>query len=443
MDPDQVSDEIPVRKAISVQCIRWIISGSSVLSEVRISHSCSWKTSDPQNIFRNKKRFWTWLAAWIPPYVSPNIITCFGLLINVTCCLNVLYFTPDLKSQAPTWSFTACAIGVFLYQTMDALDGKQSFKVQNTPVEEIFDHMCDTISTVLLALEIMAATQLATSPNLMYFFLLVTVIAFYCSHWVCHITHTLVFGKIDVTEAQWAMILVHAVTAFFGQSIWSTTLFSYAGLDLTLSQLVIICASGVLIRSIYENVQIAYGKLTPLEELGIMIPRRETIVDPLIPLTIVTLLCNMCFVSGLMTVSPAIFVLVVGLCFSKLTMTLVMANISKSVMEPLDSSMIIPGLLIINLIFPRVSSYTSLSCALVYCLMDAIRFFTYSSWDLKVAYGVDIFSIRHPVGHPFNRNGQEGFYINGLNNDQVSKQWKDFVAKKGDTVPEYFRSNLL
>jgi len=40
-----------------------------------------------------------------------------------------------------------CAVGVFLYQTLDALDGKQAMKVQDSQIEEVYDHGCDAIST--------------------------------------------------------------------------------------------------------------------------------------------------------------------------------------------------------------------------------------------------------------------------------------------------------
>lgn len=33
-----------------------------------------------------------------------------------------------------------CAIGIFVYQILDALDGKQAVKVQDTQIEEVYDH---------------------------------------------------------------------------------------------------------------------------------------------------------------------------------------------------------------------------------------------------------------------------------------------------------------
>lgn len=53
--------------------------------------------------------------------------------------------------QAPTWAYLACAIGLFIYQSLDAIDGKQARRTNSsTPLGELFDHGCDSLSTGLL-----------------------------------------------------------------------------------------------------------------------------------------------------------------------------------------------------------------------------------------------------------------------------------------------------
>lgn len=46
---------------------------------------------------------------------------------------------------------------------------------------------------------------------------------FYCAHWQTYVSGTLKFGKIDVTEAQFAIIGIHLVSAIFGSEIWLMT----------------------------------------------------------------------------------------------------------------------------------------------------------------------------------------------------------------------------
>ena len=40
-----------------------------------------------------------------------------------------------------------CAAGLFIYQTLDAIDGKQARRIQCcSPLGELFDHGCDALS---------------------------------------------------------------------------------------------------------------------------------------------------------------------------------------------------------------------------------------------------------------------------------------------------------
>ena len=45
--------------------------------------------------------------------------------------------------------------------------------------------------------------------------------AFYTAHWQTYVTGSLKFGKIDVTEAQVGIIVVHIMTALIGPALWS------------------------------------------------------------------------------------------------------------------------------------------------------------------------------------------------------------------------------
>lgn len=51
-------------------------------------------------------------------------------------------------SQAPLWAYIACACGLFIYQSLDAIDGKQARRTNSSsPLGELFDHGCDSLST--------------------------------------------------------------------------------------------------------------------------------------------------------------------------------------------------------------------------------------------------------------------------------------------------------
>lgn len=50
---------------------------------------------------------------------------------------------------------------------------------------------------------------------------------FYCAHWQSYVSGTLRLGKVDVTEAQCMIMLIHLISAVFGPEIWMTKVFEY------------------------------------------------------------------------------------------------------------------------------------------------------------------------------------------------------------------------
>lgn len=49
--------------------------------------------------------------------------------------------------QAPSWAYYICALGLFTYQALDAIDGKQARRTNSSsPLGELFDHGCDCVS---------------------------------------------------------------------------------------------------------------------------------------------------------------------------------------------------------------------------------------------------------------------------------------------------------
>ena len=48
---------------------------------------------------------------------------------------------------APQWTFLLAAVGLFFYQSLDAIDGKQARRTgTSSPLGELFDHGCDSVS---------------------------------------------------------------------------------------------------------------------------------------------------------------------------------------------------------------------------------------------------------------------------------------------------------
>ncbi|XP_023229349.1 cholinephosphotransferase 1-like [Centruroides sculpturatus] len=166
--------------------------------------------------------YWNWIVEKFPIWFAPNLMTILGLLINVVTSLLLVYFSPDARQEAPRWSFFLCALGLFIYQTLDACDGKQARRTKtSSPLGELFDHGCDSLSTVFVSLGVCIAVQLGTYPAWMFFQCFTAITLFYCAHWQTYVSGILRFGKFDVTEAQFSIMVVHIISAIFGPTIWS------------------------------------------------------------------------------------------------------------------------------------------------------------------------------------------------------------------------------
>ena len=91
---------------------------------------------------------------------------------------------------------------------------------------------------------------------------------FYCVHWQIYVSGVYRFGKIDVTEAQCAVMFSHLVTGVFGPSIWWTkvsngtfvfsvwfVLYQVPGTELELVWLAVVVASVVSFILVLPNLR--------------------------------------------------------------------------------------------------------------------------------------------------------------------------------------------
>ncbi|CAG5005913.1 unnamed protein product [Parnassius apollo] len=167
--------------------------------------------------------WWCWLVSKTPLWLAPNLITILGLLINIVTTLILVWYSPDARQDPPRWACALCALGVFVYQSLDAIDGKQARRTgSQSPLGELFDHGCDSISTVFIALGACIAVKLGEYPTWMFFQCFCAMTLFYCAHWQAYVTGTLKMGRIDVTEAQYSIMVIHLISAILGPDFWAT-----------------------------------------------------------------------------------------------------------------------------------------------------------------------------------------------------------------------------
>jgi len=68
--------------------------------------------------------FWEWFVTLMPITMAPNMITLVGLVGNlITLCIYLFYDT-TCRQVVPLALNLLFVITLFLYQTLDAIDGK-------------------------------------------------------------------------------------------------------------------------------------------------------------------------------------------------------------------------------------------------------------------------------------------------------------------------------
>ncbi|XP_067627825.1 cholinephosphotransferase 1 isoform X8 [Eurosta solidaginis] len=273
--------------------------------------------------------WWNWLVSMTPLWLAPNLITIIGLIVNIVTTLILVYYSPDGRSAPPGWTSLLCAFGLFVYQSLDSIDGKQARRTNtSSPLGELFDHGCDSISTVFVALSACISCQLGHYPNWLFFQCFCAIALFYCAHWQTYVSGTLRFGKIDVTEAQFTIIVIHVISAVFGSDVWQT--------------------------------------------------RGTSVLSPSIPLTMVilpALIIAQKSPQNIFTEHSSLYILAFGMVAAKVTNKLVIAHMTKAEMEYLDWSQLGPAFLFFNQYFNCVvPEIWLLWFTLIWAIQDLLRY---------------------------------------------------------------------
>ncbi|XP_060800872.1 cholinephosphotransferase 1 isoform X1 [Amyelois transitella] len=293
--------------------------------------------------------WWCWLVSKTPLWLAPNLITILGLIVNIVTTLILVWYSPDARQDPPRWACALCALGVFVYQSLDAIDGKQARRTNSqSPLGELFDHGCDSLSTVFIALGACIAVKLGEYPTWMFFQCICAMTLFYCAHWQAYVTGTLKMGRIDVTEAQYSIIAIHLISAILGPSFWSTQL---PTVNVPLN---FISNIGVIALAVY----LILGYVTVIMRGGVgkngSTVAGTSILSPVIPFSMVVVPAFVIFQKSESNVyenHPVLYLIAFGMVAAKVTNRLVVAHMTKSEMEYFDWSLLGPAMLFLNQYF--------------------------------------------------------------------------------------------
>ncbi|XP_045492736.1 cholinephosphotransferase 1 isoform X3 [Colias croceus] len=341
--------------------------------------------------------WWCWLVSKTPLWLAPNLITILGLIINIVTTLILVWYSPDARQDPPRWACAVCALGVFVYQSLDAIDGKQARRTgSQSPLGELFDHGCDSISTVFIALGACIAVKLGEYPTWMFFQCFCAMTLFYCAHWQAYVTGTLKMGRIDVTEAQYAIILIHLISATLGPEAWAYQVGSLearyslggaalAGAALALGSLGAAIAAG----GVGKNGSTVAG---------------TSILSPVIPFSFVVVPAFIIFQKSESHVyenHPALYILAFGMVAAKVTNRLVVAHMTKSEMEYYDWSMLGPAMLFLNQYFNNaLPEYYVLWLCTVWVCIELVRYCGQICLEICEHLHIQLFRISAPRAKP-------------------------------------------
>jgi len=167
-----------------------------------------------------------------PMSMAPNLITLSGFSFVIANFLTLLWYTPTLDQDCPPWVYASWSIGLFLYQTFDAVDGTQARRThQSGPLGELFDHGVDALNTTLEVLIFSACMNLGQGWKTMLT-LFGSSLTFYVQTWEEYHTHTLTLGVVSgPVEGLLILVTVYGVTAYVGGgSFWQQSLFESVGI---------------------------------------------------------------------------------------------------------------------------------------------------------------------------------------------------------------------
>ncbi|TQS35088.1 hypothetical protein Golomagni_04502 [Golovinomyces magnicellulatus] len=184
---------------------------------------------------------------WFPMRMAPNLITLSGFGFIIINVLTLFYYNPTLDNDCPPWVYVSWAVGLFLYQTFDAVDGAQALAQelerktnlpsnsrrthQSGPLGELFDHGVDALNTSLGVLIFAASLNLGMGwKTIMSLFS--AQLTFYVQTWEEYHTKTLTLGIVNgPVEGVLILISIYLFTAFKGgASFWQQSVFDVIGI---------------------------------------------------------------------------------------------------------------------------------------------------------------------------------------------------------------------
>ena len=309
------------------------VSNEALEGFSRYKYSC--KDTNPLSVYVLHP-FWNKVVLLYPKWVAPNLLTLLGFICGVTAYLipAALDYTFISSSSLETntispLAWISVAILFFLAHTLDGTDGKQARRTgSSSPVGELFDHGCDSWSTVFMTCTFFSVFGVDTNGQSisyiqMYLVLWITFIAFHISHWEKYNTGVMYLPwGYDIAMVSGSLIFL--MVGIFGAQLFKLSLFGinssmlFMGIYFSGAFFFTIPVAVMNIRQSYKD---GTGKMRPLLEN----------LRPLYPFMTLAVLCfTWAFLSpnDVIEEDPRCFFFFTGTIYSSIACHLIVAQMS-------------------------------------------------------------------------------------------------------------------
>ncbi|CDM32915.1 CDP-alcohol phosphatidyltransferase [Penicillium roqueforti FM164] len=174
------------------------------------------------------KHYWNAFVELVPMWMAPNMVTLLGFMWIVANIFIIQIFVPDMVGPGPSWIYFSFALGLWMYSTLDNVDGKQARRTgTSSGLGELFDHGIDSLNCTLASLLSTAAMGYGSS-QLGAWTALVPCLAMYFSTWETFHTHTLYLGYFNgPTEGLLIICGIIISSGIWGPAMWSKPIIGF------------------------------------------------------------------------------------------------------------------------------------------------------------------------------------------------------------------------
>jgi len=336
--------------------------------------------------------WWNFVVSLMPMWLAPNLITISGLAVNLLAAFMLIFSCPTATEEVPGWIPLSVCLGMFIYQTLDAIDGKQARRTgSSNALGELFDHGCDSISNLVLSVAGACAMSMGyLNPYWMLSYCFLGTFLFYIAHWQAYVTGRMRFGHIDATEAQFTMMALMLLTGIFGTEFWGIQIFGFV--SLRFFPLVLGTALAFLSLPATVN-RVLFGGAG---RNGATVAG-SSVLCPALPLLLV--LVPAYYIASnsdanILENHSVLFIMTFGMMASKATNKLIVAQMTKSELDSYDSVFLWCLAMGFNQSKgPFVSEYNLLVFVCIFVVIDYVLYCTRVIKDICDSTGWPLFQI--------------------------------------------------